>query len=298
LLLDLPTKNNSKVLNLNADRTAWRVARCASKLNRQLGKAPRLAVVLGSGFHHLAELEVLSGEIHYADLPGFPRPSVAGHSGRLILGRLNGLELLLCCGRGHYYEGHEMSTATFPVRVLAEWGVKDLVVTNAAGGISPKFSPGDFMLISDHINFTGVNPLRGLPAGDGRCFVDLSQAYSERLAGIFRKAAKRARSGLREGVYIGVSGPSYETPAEIRAFRKWGADAVGMSTIPEVLMARYCGMEVAGLSCITNAAAGMGKGSLSHAEVLEVGERSARKAARLFDAFALEYQASGADESK
>lgn len=165
--------------------------------------------------------------------------------------------------------------------------MKELFLTNAAGGINPEYRPGDFMVISDHINFMGVNPLRELPVQDGRCFVDLTDAYNAESRALLRVAGREEALSLHEGVYIGVSGPTYETPAEIRAFRKWGADAVGMSTIPEVLMARYYGMKVAALSCITNCAAGLGAGKLSHAEVLEAGKANAAKAARLIRRFVL-----------
>jgi purine-nucleoside phosphorylase len=274
--------------------------KCAARIvsafkMRSAAALPKVAMVLGSGFDPEAlGFEVRRG-IPFRKLPGFPAAGVEGHAGELLLASLEGLPFLLCHGRAHFYEGHEMAAVMFPVRVLARLGVEEVVLTNAAGGINAKFRPGDFMMVSDHINFTGVNPLRGLPAltgfagrarAAGACFVDLSEAYSRRLRKHLRAAAARARVRLHEGIYLGVGGPSYETPAEIRAFRKLGADAVGMSTIPEVLMARSLGLEVAAISCITNRAAGMDRRKLSHEEVLETGLKSAGAAAALFGEFA------------
>jgi purine-nucleoside phosphorylase len=259
----------------------------AERLSTALGgKLPRLALVLGSGFRDVLTSFQIESEVAFADIPGFPSPRVNGHSGRVLKAHLEGLEMLILCGRAHYYEGYSMDAVMYPVQVLAECGVKELLLTNAAGGINPEYKPGDFMLFSDHINFTGTNPLRGLPVEDGRCFVDLSDAYCAQLGAELRSAARHKNLTLREGVYLGVSGPTYETPAEIRAFRTWGADAVGMSTIPEVLMARYCGMRVAAISCITNCAAGMNPGKLSHQEVLQAGQANAANAARLLSRFA------------
>ena len=260
----------------------------SERLRKALGgKLPQLALVLGSGFRDVLTSFHIESEVAFADIPGFPTPRVKGHSGRVMVAELGGLEMLILSGRAHYYEGHSMETVMFPVRVLAECGVNELLLTNAAGGINPEYKPGDFMLFSDHINFTGANPLRGLSVEDGHCFVDLSDAYCPDLAGKLRAAAREENITLREGVYLGVSGPTYETPAEIRAFRTWGADAVGMSTIPEVLMARYCGMRVAAISCITNCAAGMNPGKLSHQEVLQAGQANTANAARLFKRFAV-----------
>jgi purine-nucleoside phosphorylase len=182
-----------------------------------------------------------------------------------------------------------MDEVTWPVRVLAECGVTDLVLTNAAGAINRNYRPGEFMLFSDHINFIGANPLRGI-TNDNRRFVDLSHTYSPRLSQLFLNAARQEKIPLHQGVYLGVSGPTYETPAEIRAFARLGADAVGMSTVPEAIMARYCGMEVAALSCLTNAAAGFSAHRLSHQHVLAAAESSSRKAVALLRAFAGEYE--------
>ena len=264
---------------------------------RQLadGQVPAFALILGSGFEEVLRSVKITAALAYQRLPGFPVPQVPGHRGELFLAELADLPLLVCCGRAHYYEGAPMEKVTFPTRALTAAGVKKLILTNAAGGINPKFSPGEFMLFSDHINFMGVNPLRGLPVAGGRCFVPLTEAYSRGLGKRLKAAARKAKVRLHEGVYLAVSGPTYETPAEIRAFRRLGADAVGMSTVPEVLMARYGGMEVAALSCITNRAAGMSAEQLSHDEVLAVGRQSARDAARLLETFAREMLKSGID---
>ena len=242
--------------------------------------------MLGSGFNHVMNEMDVDAEVPYAKLPGFPRPGVEGHDGRLCLGRLGGTHVLVLSGRAHYYEGHPMERVTFAVRMLAAFGIRDLLLTNAAGGINRKFRAGDFMALTDHINFMGANPLRG-PASRGlKRFVDLTDTYDAGLHRLLGRAARVSGVPLRAGVYLAVSGPSYETPAEIRAFARLGADAVGMSTVPEAIVARQCGMNVAGLSCITNLAAGLGKEKLSHQEVLETAERVRPQAAALLKNYA------------
>jgi purine-nucleoside phosphorylase len=250
---------------------------------------PTLAIVLGSGFHHvLSELRV-AAEIPYAKLPGFPTTAVSGHAGQLLIGHLGGTPVLVLSGRAHYYEGHAMTLVTFAVRVLAAYGIRDLLLTNAAGGLNRSFRPGDFMMLTDHINLMGVNPLRG-PALPGLPrFVDLTRAYDPALRRLLERAGQACRTKLRTGTYLAVSGPSYETPAEIRAFARLGADAVGMSTVPEVIMARQCGLQVAAVSCITNLAAGRSRNVLSHAEVLETADRVKKLAAQLLKNFAKLY---------
>jgi purine-nucleoside phosphorylase len=255
-------------------------------------------LVLGSGLDVVRECLRVEKSVAYRDLPGFPRATVPGHAGELLLAEAGKLRMLVCCGRAHYYEGASMEAVMFPVRALAAAKISELLLTNAAGGINRRYKPGDFMVFSDHINFTGVNPLRGFPRTEGRCFVDLTMAYSRELRTRLRSAARKEKITLHEGVYLGVSGPSYETAAEIRAFRTMGADAVGMSTIPEVLMARYCGMDVAALSCITNHAAGISRRVLSHEEVVSVGGQSAEKAARLIAAFGREHSTKEPMESE
>lgn len=245
----------------------------ASLLKIRCALRPTLGIVLGSGFQPLAEALKVCLEVPYADLPGFPPSGVSGHAGKLVLGFLGPTPVAVLSGRAHYYEGHSMAQVTFPTRTLAAYGIEDLLLTNAAGGVNPQFQPGDFMVLTDHINFMGANPLRGeAPPGVAR-FVDLSQAYDEGLIALLHAAGQECGLRLRAGVYLAVSGPSYETPAEVRAFGRLGADAVGMSTVPEALAARQAGVRVAGLSCITNLAAGLGKGTLSHAEVLETADR-------------------------
>jgi len=250
---------------------------------------PTLAVVLGSGFHHvLSELNV-AARVAYAKLPGFPRPGVAGHAGELLVGELGGTPVLVLSGRAHFYEGHAMDQVTFAVRTLAAYGIRDLLLTNAAGGIHPRFRAGDFMLLTDHINLMGINPLRG-PAIPGLPrFVDLTQAYDASLRRWMLAAARSAKVKLQRGVYLAVSGPSYETPAEVRAFARLGADAVGMSTVPETIVARQHGLRVVALSCLTNLAAGISRVPLSHAEVLETAERVKRVGARLLKEFGRHY---------
>lgn len=253
---------------------------------------PRLAIVLGSGFHHaLAELRVAK-KISYAQIPGFPKPTVSGHAGELYFGHLGETPVLVLSGRAHFYEGHSMERVTFAVRTLAAFGVTDLLLTNAAGGINKKFRAGDFMVLTDHINFMGVNPLRPakltgkMPVLHLLRFVDLTEAYDKNLRELLFKAGKISKLKLQRGVYLAVSGPSYETPAEIRAFARLGADAVGMSTVPEVIVARQCGLRVAAVSCITNLAAGISKENLSHAEVLATAQRVKKSGAGLIKNFA------------
>jgi purine-nucleoside phosphorylase len=214
---------------------------------------------------------------------------VSGHAGELLLGRLGGAPVLVLSGRAHFYEGHALSQVTFAVRVLGAYGIRDLLLTNAAGGLNRKFRPGDFMVLTDHINFMGANPLRGAPAPKLPRFVDLTRAYDEGLSRRLRRAGQTCGARLRSGVYLAVSGPSYETPAEIRAFARLGADAVGMSTVPEVIVARQCGISVAAVSCITNLAAGRSAQTLSHAEVLETAERVGTLAAQMLKEFAKFY---------
>ncbi|MCU0783426.1 MAG: purine-nucleoside phosphorylase [Verrucomicrobia bacterium] len=250
---------------------------------------PTLAVVLGSGFHHvLSELEV-EKKISYAKLPGFPPVGVSGHAGKLYLGKLGGTPVLVLSGRAHFYEGHSMERVTFAVRALAAFGIRDLLLTNAAGGINRNFRAGDFMVLTDHINLMGANPLRG-PAIPGLPrFVDLTQAYDAKLCALLHRAGRAGKTKTRRGVYLAVSGPSYETPAEIRAFARFGADAVGMSTVPEAIVARQCGLRVAALSCITNLASGISQRELSHNEVLETAECVKTLAAVLLKNFAKYY---------
>ena len=246
---------------------------------------PRLGVVLGSAFGGVVnELEV-DGEVQFDELPGMPSSSVKGHAGKFVVGRLAGLEVLVQAGRLHYYEGHSMEVVTFPVWLMAAVGVQRLVLTNAAGGISDDLYVGDFMQITDHINLMCENPLRGIVTEGRTRFVDMADAYSAELGQALGQAAERCGVSLKQGVYLAVSGPSYETPAEIRAFANMGADAVGMSTVPETIVARQCGMEVLGLSCITNAAAGKAAEPITHEEVLTASGQASRNAAEFLISF-------------
>jgi purine-nucleoside phosphorylase len=261
----------------------------AARLKKLSPLRPTLAIVLGSGFHHvLSELRV-EAEIPYAKLPGFPRTAVSGHAGQLLIGQLGGTPVMVLSGRAHYYEGHPMTLVTFAVRALAAYGIRDLLLTNAAGGVNRSFHPGDFMMLTDHINLMGVNPLRGeAPPGLPR-FVDLTCAYDLGLRRLLQRAGRACGLKLRTGTYLAVSGPTYETPAEVRAFARLGADAVGMSTVPEAIVARQCGLQVAAISCITNLAAGRSRQALSHAEVLETADRVKNLAAQLLKNFAKLY---------
>jgi purine-nucleoside phosphorylase len=230
-----------------------------------------ISFVLGSGLGAFADaLEGASG-LAFAELPGFPPATIKGHKGRLVFGRLGGVPVLALQGRLHMYEGHDAATVAFPARVLGVLGARALVVTNAAGGINPSFAPGELMRITDHIDLTGRNPLIG-PNEDllGPRFPDLSRAYDLRLAEALEEAARASSQKLRAGVYLQMSGPSYETPAEVRMALSLGADAVGMSTVPEVIAAAHMGLPVCGISCITNLAAGLSPHALSHEEVVEV----------------------------
>lgn len=261
----------------------------ARALGCQTRLRPTLAIVLGSGFSGVLERVQVSQTIPYEQVMGFPRPRVSGHAGKLVVGHLRQTPVLLLCGRAHYYEGYDLHEITFPVRVLAEFGIRALLLTNAAGGINRRYQPGDFMCLKDHINFMGVNPLRGTFSSGGVEFLDLSDTYDPKLVKLLKLAAKAADIKLHAGTYLAVSGPTYETPAEIRAFARLGADAVGMSTVPEAIVARHCGLSVAGLSCITNLAAGLRPGKLAHEEVLRVGLHVSQDAANLLEAFAGRY---------
>lgn len=240
-------------------------------LRNRLPFVPELALVLGSGLGALAEELEQAVRIPYEDIPSFPLSTAPGHAGQFVAGVLHGKKVLCMQGRFHYYEGHEMSAIALPVRVIKALGCRALVLTNAAGGVNWDFTVGDFMLITDHINFMGANPLRGVNADDiGPRFCDMTHVYTPELQDTARKVAAEQGVSLQQGVYLGYMGPSFETPAEIRAFRILGADAVGMSTVPEAIAASHCGLPVLGLSLITNMAAGMAGKRLSGQEVLEI----------------------------
>src|SRR5256714_422785 len=256
-----------------SEYTAEAAGRAAAAIRSRADVHPTLAIILGSGLGGLAKKIVDAVRIPFVNIPGFPEATVVGHEGAVIVGTLGGREIVALSGRFHVYEGHPASLAAFPVRVFRALGARDLFVSNAAGGISPKLAVGDLMAISDHLNLMGTNPLVGdLQEGDTR-FPDMTDAYDPGLRRILRTSAEKLGIALREGVYAGLLGPSYETPSEVKMLRMLGADAVGMSTVPEVIVARALRMRVAGVSCITNAAAGVTGAALSHAEVLETTNR-------------------------
>jgi purine-nucleoside phosphorylase len=251
-----------------------KITNAVTFLKTKYKQKPKLGLILGSGLGVLADEIKNPVKIPYGEIPDFPISTVEGHAGQLVFGLLEGVEVVAMQGRFHYYEGYSFDKVTFPVRVMNGLGVETLIVTNAAGGINENFSPGDLMLISDHINNMGSNPLIG--PNDNRLgarFPDMSEAYSKELREIAKEKAQQLNLNIKEGVYVAFTGPTYETPAEIRAFRILGADAVGMSTVPEVIVARHSGVKVLGISCITNMAAGILDQPLSHEEVIETTER-------------------------
>ncbi|MBA3854490.1 MAG: purine-nucleoside phosphorylase [Gemmatimonas sp.] len=247
----------------------------ADAVRARLGvQSPVAAIVLGSGLGGLADRVQGATRVPYGEIPGFHAPAVEGHRGELIRGMLGGREVLLLAGRFHMYEGHSAQVAAFPVRVVRALGAKVLFVSNAAGGINRAFPPGTLMMIADHLNLQFRNPLVGaLEPGDIR-FPDMSAPYAPRLQRLLEAAAAEGGLTLARGVYAGLLGPTYETPAEVRMLATMGADAVGMSTVPETIVARAIGMEVAGVSCITNPAAGISEAPLNHAEVMEEGRKA------------------------
>jgi purine-nucleoside phosphorylase len=247
--------------------------KAAKAIRKRASLEPRVGIILGSGLGGLAKSIAEAVRIPFTEIPGFPEVTVAGHEGAVILGALGGRQIVALSGRFHMYEGHPASLAAFPVRVFHALGAHDLFVSNAAGGISPKLAVGDLMMISDHLNLMGTNPLVGESQEGEIRFPDMTDAYNPGLRWLLRTTAESLGIKLREGVYAGLLGPSYETPSEVKMLRLLGADAVGMSTVPEVIVARALGMRVAGVSCITNAAAGVTGAALSHAEVLETTSR-------------------------
>lgn len=244
--------------------------KAASYLENKGIENVEVGLILGSGLGELADEIENPIVIPYTEIPSFPVSTVAGHAGQLVYGTLGGKRVLALQGRFHYYEGYSMNEVTFPVRVMRFLGTESIIVTNAAGGVNKEFSPGDLMLITDHINSFGTNPLIG-PNDEqfGVRFPDLTQAYDLDYQNIAKEVANELELSLKEGVYYGVTGPTYETPAEVRMIQKVGGDAVGMSTVPEVIVARHAGMRVVGISCISNLAAGMGE-TLNHEDVIEV----------------------------
>ncbi|MGI6226379.1 MAG: purine-nucleoside phosphorylase [Peptococcales bacterium] len=243
-------------------------------LRNKINNIPQVGLILGSGLGILAEEITNPLLIPYDEIPEFPVSTVEGHKGQLVIGELSGIPVFTMQGRFHYYEGYKMEEVTYPIRIMQALGIKKLIVTNAAGGINLTFNPGTIMLITDHINLMGTNPLIGQNKADfGPRFPDMTEAYSSQLRRMASNVAEKLNLKLREGVYAALTGPSYETPAEIKFLRTIGADAVGMSTVPEVIVANHGGMEVLGISCITNMAAGVTGQKLSHKEVVETAEQ-------------------------
>ncbi len=243
-------------------------------IRSQTDLAPTIGLILGSGLGGLAAEITNATEIKYQDIPHFPISTIEGHAGQLVLGELEGKKVVAMRGRFHHYEGYTLREVTYPVRVMQKLGIKTLLVTNAAGGINTDYAPGDLMVIKDHINLMGDNPLVGTNLDEfGPRFPDMSEAYSRVLGKLAEEVAKEAGFKLKKGVYVGLKGPSYETPAEIQYLRAIGVDAVGMSTVPEVIVANHGGLKVLGISCITNMAAGVLDVKLSHQEVMETAER-------------------------
>lgn len=251
-----------------------KAAESAEYIQKRLTTKPQIGIVLGSGLGPLVNEVKEQIEIDYGDIPNFPIPTVEGHAGKLIAGEIGGKPVLVMKGRFHFYEGYDISQVVFHIRVFKLLGISHILVTNAAGGVNRDFSPGDLMLITDHISFFAPSPLRGKNVDEfGVRFPDMSEAYNKELIAMAEKTAGELGIKLQKGVYAFTQGPMYETPAEIRALRILGADAVGMSTVPEVIAARHAGMKVLGISCITNMAAGILEQPLSHEEVMETAKK-------------------------
>ena len=270
------------------------VAEAAEFLRERLaGLAPRVGLVLGSGLGAVADAVAGPVFVPYGDMPHLPQSTVEGHSGRIVAGMLGGVPVVVMQGRVHSYEGYTPQQVTFPMRVLGTLGVKAVVLTNAAGGIQQGYHVGQLVVLGDHINQMGWNPLTGpneprfaMRKGAGLRFFDMTEAYSKALRALAKESASEERFELDEGVYLATPGPSFETPAEIRAFRALGATLVGMSTVPETIVARHMGIEVLGISCVTNLAAGLGTTHLSHEEVSETGKQVERRLAGLLERLA------------
>ena len=258
-----------------ASTSLYERAEHATRIIRsRISVEPRVAVVLGSGLGGFADDFDEAVAIPYEDVPGFVRSTAQGHAGRLVIGKVDSVPVLAMQGRVHYYEGYSLEEVTFPVRVFNLLGIKTLVLTNAAGGINVQLTQGALMVISDHLNLMGVNPLRGVnDERFGPRFPDMTAVYSPELQALVIEEAKAINVEVRRGIYGALSGPSYETPAEIHLLRNLGADAVGMSTVPEAIVARHMGIEVLGISCITNMAAGISDEPINHEEVMATGDR-------------------------
>ena len=262
-----------------------RIEAAALAIREAVGDFPPIAVVLGSGLGHLADRIEMPRIVTYSRIPDFPTPKVDGHRGNLVVGRLGDVAVAILQGRSHFYEGHDLETVTFPIRVLRQLGVRALILTAATGSIAPDLQKGDLVCLTDHINGLGSNPLRG--EHDPRLgprFPDMTEVYSRRLRTIALEEASTLGIALKSGVYYAMPGPSYETPAEIRMLRALGADVVGMSTVPEAIVARHGGMEVLAIAMVTNAAAGITGEPIDHAEVIDVAQEAGRKLGQVIEA--------------
>lgn len=265
---------------------ALMVHEASATLKRICSNLPRFVVVLGSGFGDFAKRLEVEQAIEFKDIDYFKSAVVSGHTGRIVIGRFSGRRLLCVQGRLHYYEGHSMEEVTFPFRVFASSGAQSFLLTNASGSLHPEWSSGDLMLLTDHINLMGVNPLRGPNEESwGPRFLDCSEVYHRDLNDRIIQSAKRAGMVLRSGVYAALSGPTYESPAEVKMLQRLGADAIGMSTVPEALALHHSGKVVGAISCLSNLASGLSRQPLSHEEVLVVGRRSEERFANLFAEF-------------
>jgi len=264
----------TRILRTESDGYVDSIETATAWIRARTDHAPAVAIVLGSGLGDFTSTIGAATTFDYAEIPHWPSSAVVGHAGRLVIGTVAGKRVAALSGRAHFYEGHNLRTVTFATRVIGNLGVPTLILTNAAGGINLTFKPGTLMLMDDHINLMGSNPLVGPNVNRfGPRFPDMSEVYSKRLRLLAGDAARAQGLALAHGVYVGLHGPSYETPAEIRYLRTIGADAVGMSTVPEAIVARHMGIEVLGISCITNMAAGVSKQKLHHSEVLDTAEK-------------------------
>lgn len=259
-----------------------KLEKCLKSIREKTDFKPEKAVILGSGLGEYADKIQIEQIVKYNEIEGFPVSTVQGHKGQFVFGYVKDVPVVLMQGRVHYYEGYSMQDVVLPTRLMGMMGVKKILLTNAAGGVNPSFKPGDFMMITDHITTAVPSPLIGPNIDElGTRFPDMSEVYNRDMQNVIRKCAADCNISLQEGVYVQSSGPNYETPAEIRMFRSWGADAVGMSTACEAMAARHMGLEVCGISCITNMAAGVTKEKLTHAEVQETADRVAKDFERL-----------------
>ena len=262
--------------------TMGKIQIAADHIKSRIGGKPQIGIILGSGLGSLVDVLEQPVEIDYSEIPGFPRTTVEGHEGKLVYGELMGKRVLAMKGRFHLYEGYDISQVIFHIRVFSLLGINNLLVTNAAGGVNTDFEAGDLMLITDHISFFAPSPLRGTNINEfGVRFPDMCNAYDSNLVRIAQAAADEEGIPVKQGIYAFAQGPMFETPAEVRAFRILGADAVGMSTVPEVIVARHCGMTVMGISCITNMAAGVLEETLNHSDVMETANRVEKSFASL-----------------